>query len=226
MRKADVHCCLCFCIQTNLSPPESENLAVGRSLPVIGELLFFDRHPPSRTSEQAFLYRSQTRFIRQKENDKADRATSEQVLDPRTRIILFKLLNRNVVYEINGCISTGKEANVYHAVTESGVHRAIKVYKTSILTFKDRDRYVTGEYRFRHGYSKRNPRKMVKVWAEKEMRNLKRLHSAGIPCPEPLLLRMHVLLMEFLGDRNGWAYPRLKDAQIDANKYPDLYWQL
>ncbi|RKP37725.1 RIO1 family-domain-containing protein, partial [Dimargaris cristalligena] len=158
--------------------------------------------------------------------DKADRATSEQVLDPRTRIILFKMLNRNFIQEINGCISTGKEANVYHATTDAGEHYAIKVYKTSILTFKDRDRYVTGEYRFRHGYSKHNPRKMVKVWAEKEMRNLKRLHAAGIACPDALLLRMHVLVMTFLGDSNGWAYPRLKDAEIEAKRYPNLYHQL
>lgn len=106
------------------------------------------------------------------------------------------------------------------------IQRVIKVYKTSILTFKDRDRYVSGEFRFRHGYSKHNPRKMVKVWAEKEMRNLKRLKQAGIPCPEPLLLRMHVLLMEFLGDKNGWAYPRLKDASIPADRYPELYRQV
>ncbi|KNC95923.1 atypical/RIO/RIO1 protein kinase, variant [Spizellomyces punctatus DAOM BR117] len=159
--------------------------------------------------------------------DKSDRATVEQVLDPRTRIILFKMLNRNIIYEINGCVSTGKEANVYHATTESEEHRAIKVYKTSILTFKDRDRYVSGEYRFRHGYSKSNPRKMVKVWAEKEMRNLKRLHAAGIPCPEPLLLRMHVLLMTFIGDKNGWAAPRLKDAVItDPDVYRSVYLQL
>ncbi|KAI9598427.1 RIO1 family-domain-containing protein [Syncephalis fuscata] len=163
---------------------------------------------------------------RHRTTDKADRATVEQVLDPRTRIILFKLLNRNIIYEINGCISTGKEANVYHATTENGQHRAIKVYKTSILTFKDRDRYVTGEFRFRHGYNKHNPRKMVKVWAEKEMRNLKRLHQAGIPCPEPILLRQHVLLMEFLGDQDGWAYPRLKDAVIASSRYPELYRQL
>ncbi|KAI8642633.1 RIO1 family-domain-containing protein [Parasitella parasitica] len=160
------------------------------------------------------------------QKDKADRATVEQVLDPRTRIILFKMLNRGIFYEINGCISTGKEANVYHAMTEDGQHKAIKVYKTSILTFKDRDRYVTGEFRFRHGYSKSNPRKMVKVWAEKEMRNLRRLQQAGIPSPNALVLRMHVLVMEFLGDKNGWAYPRLKDAQIEDSKYPALYYQL
>ncbi|KAF0526046.1 RIO1-domain-containing protein [Gigaspora margarita] len=161
-----------------------------------------------------------------KYSDKSDRATSEQVLDPRTRIILFKMINRNIIYEINGCVSTGKEANVYHATTESGDHRAIKVYKTSILIFKDRDRYVTGEFRFRHGYSKHNPRKMVKLWAEKEMRNLKRLWQAGIPCPEPLVLRLHVLVMGFLGDKNGWAYPKLKDAVINSDKYPELYYQL
>ncbi|CAM0140629.1 unnamed protein product [Umbelopsis sp. WA50703] len=158
--------------------------------------------------------------------DKSDRATTEQVLDPRTRIILFKMLNRGVIFEVNGCISTGKEANVYHATTEDGQHRAVKIYKTSILTFKDRDRYVTGEHRFRHGYQKSNPRKMVKVWAEKEMRNLKRIHQAGIPSPEPLVLRMHVLVMGFLGDKNGWAYPRLKDAQIESSRYPALYDQL
>ncbi|KAF9932359.1 Serine/threonine-protein kinase RIO1 [Linnemannia zychae] len=163
---------------------------------------------------------------RTKNTDKSDRATSDQVLDPRTRIILFKMLNRNIIYEVNGCISTGKEANVYHARTETGEHRAIKIYKTSILVFKDRDRYVSGEYRFRHGYNKSNPRKMVKIWAEKEMRNLKRIYQAGIPCPEPLVLRMHVLVMGFLGDKNGWAYPRLKDAQIDTDRYPALYFQL
>jgi serine/threonine-protein kinase RIO1 len=39
---------------------------------------------------------------------------------------------------------------------------------------RDRERYVQGDFRFRHGYSKHNPRKMVKTWAEKEMRNLNR----------------------------------------------------
>lgn len=33
--------------------------------------------------------------------------------------------------------------------------------------FKDRERYVQGEFRFRRGYCSSNPRKMVKMWAEK-----------------------------------------------------------
>ncbi|KAJ3363379.1 Serine/threonine-protein kinase RIO1 [Allomyces javanicus] len=167
-----------------------------------------------------------TRHVLHKLTDKSDRATAEQVLDPRTRMILFKIVNQGLLAEIHGCVSTGKEANVYHAVTASGQHRAIKVYKTSILVFKDRDRYVSGEHRFRHGYARHNPRKMVKVWAEKEMRNLKRLRAAGIPSPEPLLLKLHVLVMDFIGDADGRAAPRLKDANLDAKRAKRAYHSL
>ncbi|EOB07808.1 Serine/threonine-protein kinase RIO1, partial [Anas platyrhynchos] len=157
--------------------------------------------------------------------DKSDRATVEQVLDPRTRMILFKMLTRGVISEINGCISTGKEANVYHASTSNGENRAIKIYKTSILMFKDRDKYVSGEFRFRHGYCKGNPRKMVKTWAEKEMRNLIRLNTARIPCPEPIMLRSHVLVMGFIGKGDRPA-PLLKNAQLSDSKVRELYLQI
>ncbi|CAA0840800.1 Serine/threonine-protein kinase Rio1 [Striga hermonthica] len=157
-----------------------------------------------------------------KTTEKADRATVEQAIDPRTRMVLFKMLNRGVFNDINGCISTGKEANVYHATKSDGQELAIKVYKTSVLVFKDRDRYVQGDYRFRYGYCKHNPRKMVKTWAEKEMRNLMRLRAAGIRCPAPLLLRLHVLVMEFIG-KAGWAAPRLKDADLSHDKLREGY---
>ena len=178
--------------------------------------------------------------------DKADRATMEQVMDPRTRMIVFKLLNRGAVREFNGCISTGKEANVYHCTMGGeGENGAVKIYKTSILVFKDRsdaleniaqplftklvcyrDKYVTGEFRFRQGYGKKNPRKMVRTWAEKEMRNLTRLHNAGILCPRPILLRSHVLLMGFIGSEDGWPAPRLRDVELSCSKARELYWDL
>ncbi|KNE58498.1 serine/threonine-protein kinase rio1 [Allomyces macrogynus ATCC 38327] len=104
-----------------------------------------------------------TRHVLHKLTDKSDRATAEQVLDPRTRMILFKIVNQGLLAEIHGCVSTGKEANVYHAVTATGQHRAIKVYKTSILVFKDRDRYVSGEHRFRHGRAYRSLLRMMWV---------------------------------------------------------------
>ncbi|CAO2184420.1 unnamed protein product [Urochloa humidicola] len=157
--------------------------------------------------------------------EKADRATVEQAIDPRTRMVLFKMLNRGTFDNINGCISTGKEANVYHATKTDGQELAIKVYKTSVLVFKDRDRYVQGDYRFRYGYCKHNPRKMVKTWAEKEMRNLMRVRAEGIRCPKPLLLRLHVLVMEFIG-KGGWAAPRLKDAALSDDKLRESYFEI
>lgn len=154
--------------------------------------------------------------------DKHDRATAEQVMDPRTRMIVFKLLNKGLINEINGCISTGKEANVYHATGKDGQY-AIKIYKTSILVFKDRDRYVTGEHRFRHGYCRSNPRKMVRTWAEKELRNLNRLYAHGLHVPMPILLRSHVLVMTFVGGEDGRASPKLKDVQLSENKARAAY---
>jgi RIO kinase 1 len=170
-----------------------------------------------------------------KDKDKADRATSDQVLDQRTRMILLQMINRGFVSEVHGAISTGKEANVYGAMlvddkTGDAVHKAIKVYKTAILVFKDRERYITGEHRFKGGFDKGNNRKMVKLWAEKEFRNLRRIYNAGIPCPEPITLKLHVLVMGFLGDKKGWAYPRLRDATLAGDdvdqQWRSLYIQL
>ncbi|KAL7548540.1 hypothetical protein ACHAWF_011830 [Thalassiosira exigua] len=191
-----------------------------------------------------------------------DRATSEQCLDPRTRLILFRMLSNGFLELIDGCLSTGKEANVYYAKAgraaacaantdvevTSSVGRgsrsaangsiatfapllyhdiseyAIKIYKTSILVFKDRDKYVSGEHRWRKGYCKSNPRKMVKVWAEKEMRNYRRIHAAGIRCPAPVLLKGHVLIMQFLGT-NGWPSPRIRDAGLSEKRLREAYVQ-
>ena len=207
-----------------------------------------------------------------------DRATVEQCLDPRTRLILFRMLSNGFLELIDGCLSTGKEANVYYAkagkaaaaalaaanlTAADGVNTissdassvgaesasrsvvsnrnhsiatfapllsphiteyAIKIYKTSILVFKDREKYVSGEHRWRKGYCKSNPRKMVKVWAEKEMRNYRRIYGAGIKCPAPVLLKGHVLIMEFLGN-GGWPSPRIRDAGLSEKRLREAYIQ-
>lgn len=41
---------------------------------------------------------------------------------------------------------------------------------------------------------------MVRVWAEKEMRNLRRLEQGGIRAPRVFEVKENVLVMEFLGD--------------------------
>lgn len=164
--------------------------------------------------------------------DRANRATVEQVLDPRTMRFLAKLINKGILSRINGCISTGKEANVYHGDHEDEEGNivkeyAVKIYKTSILVFKDRERYVDGEFRFRNTKNQSNPRKMVKVWAEKEFRNLKRLYTNGIPCPEPIDIRSHVLVMEYLTKGEGQPSPKLKDHDFkDEEEIVHYYHQM
>lgn len=63
--------------------------------------------------------------------DKADRATTEQVLDPRTRIILFKMIGRGLLYEVNGCVSTGKEVLRRCLSCAAGTHTCCR--QTSIM---------------------------------------------------------------------------------------------
>ena len=78
---------------------------------------------------------------------------------------------------------------------------AIKIFKVAVMTFKDRERYVAGEFRFRRGGYKKNPRKMIRMWAEKEVRNLKRIAELNgvIPVPYPYYLKNNVIVMDFLG---------------------------
>lgn len=78
---------------------------------------------------------------RVKSRDKSDRATSEQVMDPRTRMMLFKMINRHLIAEVNGCISTGKEANVYHACRADGTEHAIKVWSMPLIITLDNKTY-------------------------------------------------------------------------------------
>lgn len=187
-----------------------------------------DADYPINNSTTNHLKRTEKRLdaLRFRIKDKADRATVDQVLDPRTIRILSKLITQGHISEIHGCVSTGKEANVYQATTADGEDRVIKVYKTSILIFKDRDKYVQGEFRFRRGYCKSNPRKLVQTWAEKEMRNLSRIHQAGIPCPKPHILKSHILVMDMIG-RDGLPAPLLKNAVVEnRDKYCSLYYKL
>uniref|UniRef100_A0A914XSY8 Serine/threonine-protein kinase RIO3 n=1 Tax=Panagrolaimus superbus TaxID=310955 RepID=A0A914XSY8_9BILA len=139
--------------------------------------------------------------------DKDEKATSEANVDAQTRLILFKWINAQEIDRIDGIIATGKESAVLQACkglgTSADDHFAIKVYKMTLDNFKNRVAYVKDDFRFK------NPRRVMKVWAEKEFLNLKRLHRAEIRCPRPIELKKHVLLMSMIGDEE--AAPRLKN---------------
>lgn len=181
---------------------------------------------------------------REVKKDKSDRKTINTVLDKRAFATLRKLKGAGHFTELLGVISTGKEASVYAAelrsrkdeTSEGQVvedvettaqedtveYRAVKIYATAILAFKDRTRYMEGDRRFA-SYKTSNNYHMVKAWSEKEFRNLMKLHADGIPVPRPYKQKNNVLVMQFLGDDKGYPYPRLVDVTVDENEGQRLY---
>lgn len=66
---------------------------------------------PSEASSAIKEHQRKDNANRIRVTEKADRATTEQVLDPKTRMVLYKMINKKVFTEINGCVSTGKEVS-------------------------------------------------------------------------------------------------------------------
>jgi len=161
-------------------------------------------------------------------HDKTEQATAEMSVDARTRLLLYRLVNQAVLDRVNGIISTGKEAVVLHA--DGGAGRdgvvpkecAIKIFKTTLNEFKTRDKYIQDDYRFKERFSKQNPRKIIHMWAEKEMHNLTRMHKCGILCPEVVILKKHVLVMSFIGEGHKPA-EKLKEAFLNPAELTDAY---
>ncbi|KAL9645660.1 hypothetical protein ABK040_003393 [Willaertia magna] len=209
---------------------------------------------------------------------KGDKRTFDKVLDKRTQMILYKLMNNGILDKISGSVSSGKESHVFCAtgpiyefkekerkkkhdntteiplqiiqdelklqsnvtdgsnatlitptsenntdntevtVTTSKVEEkeqkfCVKVFKTVGMSYRKRVDYQVSEYRFKENLKSNNSQKNVKKYAEKELKNLKKLYNAGIPCPQPFEVKEHVLLMSFIG-KNGFPAPTLKDSNI------------
>ena len=161
-------------------------------------------------------------------HEKKEKSTAESAMDATSRLLIFKLINQGILDEVNGAINTGKEAVVYHGIggnidkqiTSGEV--AIKVYKTTLNEFRNREPYIKEDYRFKDKFSKANNRKIIPLWAEKEMHNLNRILRAGIPCPQVVCLMKHVLVMTFIGV-DGRSAPILKDAVLNDSQVNKAY---
>ena len=53
-------------------------------------------------------------------------------MDEQSKLVLFKLINANILEEVNGIISTGKESNVYHGI---GANFEKKIDTGEVQTF-------------------------------------------------------------------------------------------
>lgn len=149
---------------------------------------------------------------------KAERKkVSERVFDDATVLALYKLVNKGRLSRLNGIVSTGKEANVFHGKSSGGDDLAVKIYSLLTGDFRKRLKYIKGDPRFKLGTSHR---KLVYEWAKKEYQNLSRVH-AKIACPTPLSIEKNVLVMSFVGE-DGVPAPKLKDV---GPQEPSIYFE-
>ncbi|MGD0449656.1 MAG: serine protein kinase RIO [Candidatus Bathyarchaeia archaeon] len=138
-----------------------------------------------------------------------ERATVEEVFDQTTRMVVFDLLNSGVFYELNGVVSSGKEARVYWATNKEGTDLAVKIYLTSSAEFKrGMHKYIEGDPRFKD--VKHDTRSLIAVWAQKEFRNLGDAYAAKVHVPKPIAVKSNVVVMEFIG-KEGVSAPSLKE---------------
>jgi serine/threonine-protein kinase RIO1 len=184
--------------------------------------------------------RSDARAARIKEAS-SDPARTELVLDTATRVTMLSLLNQDIITDLSGVIATGKEANIYHAFSgpalsvttkddvqpgkeeaaadQTPPELAIKVFKT-IHEFRGRDIYIDGDFLAQYSRARLRPQKVIRLWAQKELRNLGRMHRAGVRCPLPIGLYGHdVLVMQFLGEEK--PAPQIRD--VSAADWSELY---
>jgi RIO kinase 1 len=139
------------------------------------------------------------------------RKTEGEVFDRPTMLTLYRLISRNVIATLDYPVSTGKEANVFHATDPHGRSLAVKIFRVHTATFHSYLTYIQGDPRFEG--LKGDRRNLIHAWVKKEYKNLTRLHDAGVRVPRPVLWAENLLAMEFIGDQ-GTPAPLLRNAAL------------
>jgi len=140
-----------------------------------------------------------------------DRKTLDEVFDKSTLHTLGKLISDKIIDIVDFPISTGKEGNVFRAVTPDKKLVAIKIYRVSTSTFKHVSKYILGDPRF--ASLRKTKRDVIYAWAKKEYKNLERLQNIDVNAPKPVTYLNNVLVMQYIGYKNKPA-PLLKDVVL------------
>ncbi|MEM2921606.1 MAG: serine protein kinase RIO [Candidatus Bathyarchaeia archaeon] len=144
------------------------------------------------------------------EKDEEQYRTLEEVFDRTTLLVIYRLLNKDILKHLYGVVRAGKESRVYHAEGAKGENLAVKIYLTVSSEFRrGMLPYVQGDTRFKA--VRRNSKSLVYVWAQKEFKNLEKALLAHVLVPKPIVVEKNVLVMEFIG-KDGQPAPTLKEV--------------
>lgn len=150
--------------------------------------------------------------LRKREKDSDARKTYDQVFDRAALLNLAKLISDGAISTLDYPVSTGKEANVFHATDPDGRGRAVKIYRINTATFRNIAQYIEGDSRFRG--VKRATKPTILAWARKEHKNLLRMAAAGVRVPTPHAIQENILVMTYVGDETRPA-PMLRETVLD-----------
>jgi len=149
--------------------------------------------------------------FRMRIKDSSSREVFSDVFDTATLKALYELARKGYIDAMGGSVSTGKESNIFHAISKEKGEVGVKIYMMSTANFQAMKDYIIGDPRFEG--IKKSKNDIILAWAKKEFKNLQRAKDAGVRVPEPYITRRNILLMEFIG-KDGVAMPQLKDAKI------------
>lgn len=147
----------------------------------------------------------------------------DEVFDHRTLKAVHKLMNIGHLQTLDFPVATGKEASVFVGLTKRSDEVAVKIYRIGNATFNSIRQYIADDPRFRSLSHDR--RSVIYAWAQKEFKNLLRMHEAGVAVPSPIAYLENILVMEYLyiGDNHDPAPPLKNLRSFDAQ---DVYKQL
>lgn len=132
----------------------------------------------------------------------------KNVFDEFTLRTLFKLeCKGHFIEEELMPISIGKEGNIFWGEGDQG-EVAVKIYRLETCDFNRLYDYIKFDPRFVQ--LKKQRRKVIFAWAQREYRNLLIAREAGISVPTPHIFLNNVLVMEMIGGNP--PAPKLKDV--------------
>lgn len=141
------------------------------------------------------------------------------VFDKQTHEVLFKLSSNNIIDSIESPIASGKEAITFLGHLGDAPLVA-KIYKVETSKFKNMEKYIKGDYRFKN--LKKDKRDIILVWASKEYKNLTLALNNDVCCPVPIAREKNILIMSFIG-KDDIPHPQLVRSEFDYDiVYPQI----
>ncbi|XP_056644476.1 serine/threonine-protein kinase RIO3-like [Diorhabda sublineata] len=166
--------------------------------------------------------------------------------NPNSRVLLANMIESQLILRINEVINIGKQTVILQADPnfsfESNLWKecVIKVFQPCSEPYdKDDWQFYKNPYKYYlyilRRYCLHRPSKHIKFdprivssenkLAKLEYINLRKLYKAKVPCPKVVILKYHIMVMSFIGEK-GIPAPTLKNATMTLDDYVIAYEQV